>query len=367
MAYFPSDEDMAYAANDDGSGVMPKAPLLRGADWLAEPLPELEYLIADIGLVAGGGAPHLVAGYGYSGKTVAIQAALLALAAGQPVWGCYKGKPGARVAHIDLEQGERLTRRRYQRLARAMGIDLASLGDTLGVGVMPPGLALTESCRPQWTDIMAARDMISIDSLRAASAGQDENDSAIRGGIDMLGMVSEDTKCRALLLHHARKVGQDDPGGRYAIRGSSGIFDAVDGAYLFSATKGEPVCVEHVKARSHGEPVEDFALVISDVELDGDPKGGLQVRVHGKELVEERRQAAKEAAIRDGRRRDVEKVRKTIREHPGVSTTELRGFVGMNGERLAAALAELGQDLTIQEVSQGRTRVKKHYLKAGAT
>ena len=57
---------------------------------LAAPLPDVEYLVCEIGLVAGGGAPHLFAGYGFSGKTLALQAMALALAAGCPVWGAYR-------------------------------------------------------------------------------------------------------------------------------------------------------------------------------------------------------------------------------------------------------------------------------------
>ena len=43
---------------------------------------------------------------------------------------------------------------------------------------------------------------------------------------------------------------------------------------LIAAREGElePVLVSHAKARSHGELVEDFAMVISDVEAAGEPK-----------------------------------------------------------------------------------------------
>jgi AAA domain len=78
---------------------------------IAEKLPPLEYLVGEIGLTAGSGAPHLVAGYGFSGKTVALQSMLLALAAGRSVWGGYSGRQ-SRVVHVDLEQGRRLDCRR---------------------------------------------------------------------------------------------------------------------------------------------------------------------------------------------------------------------------------------------------------------
>lgn len=232
---------------------------------LAEPLPPLEYLIREIGLAAGGGAPHLGAGYGFTGKTITWQAAGLALVAHRSVWGAYKAPKPFRVVHVDLEQGERLTRRRYQRLALAMGIELAKLGDGLAVAVMPP-LSLSAEHADAWREIMTGRDLAIVDSLRAATAGADENDSGIRAGLDMLGSLSEATGCRALVIHHARKPAGDEDAGRYAIRGSSAIYDACDSVYVFSAAKGEPVLVEHVKARSHGEPTEPIALVIEDVE-----------------------------------------------------------------------------------------------------
>jgi hypothetical protein len=42
------------------------------------------------------------------------------------------------------------------------------------------------------------------------------------------------------------------PGARFAIRSSSVIYDACDGVYIFSAARGEPVSVEHAKARTQG-------------------------------------------------------------------------------------------------------------------
>jgi hypothetical protein len=337
--------------------------LLDGAA-IAAPLPDLEYLVREIGLVAGGGAPHLVAGYGFSGKTLALQSLALSLAAGLPAWGAYACRNPRRVLHVDLEQGTRLTCRRYQRLARAMGVDLATLGDALAVAVMPPWLALTEACAARWHELMIGRDLIIIDSLKAATAGRDENDSSIRAGLDMLGHVSEQTGCRPLPIHHAKKPQADDPGGRYAIRGSSGIYDACDSVYLFSAAKGEPVSVEHVKARSHGELVDSFALVIADAEIDGDARGGLKVDLRGAELVAQRRAVRAEAARNALVQRDAEVVRKAIGRTPGAGTTALRGATGLSGVRFAAAVTLLGDAIEVREEKRGRSRSTLcHYLR----
>jgi len=336
---------------------------------LAEPLPEVEHVVAEIGLVAGGGAPHLIAGYGFSGKSLACQALLVALAAGAKVWGAYDA-PARRVVHVDLEQGERLTRRRYQRLAKAMGVDLAALGDALAVAIMPPGLTLSAACEPRWRALMTGRDLVLVDSLRAATAGADENDSSIRAGLDMLGALSEATGCRALVIHHARKPNGDAPGGRYSIRGSSAIYDGSDSVYVFSAERGEPIRVEHAKARSHGEPVEDFALVVTDAEIDGDPRAGVRVDLRGAELVAQRREQQATEVRHERVRADAEVVRRVLTEQPGLGSRELRGAVrvkgGVGAERLADALAHLGDAVEIRDEVRGRSRTARHYLRGAA-
>jgi RecA-family ATPase len=334
--------------------------LLDGAA-IAVPIPVVPCLVPEIGLVAGGGATHLVAGYGYSGKTLALQSMALSLAAGRPVWGAYSGRPG-RVLHVDLEQGDRLTRRRYQRLAAATGVDLSSLGDSLALAIMPQ-LSLLRDHFVQWRDLMAGRDLVIVDSLRAASGGQDENSSDIRSCLDMLGELSEATQCRPVLIHHSRKPQRDDPGGRFAIRGSSAIYDACDAVYLFSAQKGEPVAVEQAKARTQGDSIPDFALVISDVEIDGEARAGLRVQVHGHELLEERREAHHDAIARVQQSRDAAKVRAALVERPGISTTELRGVCRLSGDRLSAALLSLGASVEVRTEAEGRTRTNRHFLR----
>lgn len=113
----------------------PRMALLDGPA-LAAPLPPLDYLVHQLGISSGSGAPHLLAGYGFSGKTVAAQSMALALVAGRCVWGAFHSQE-RRVIHIDLEQGDRLTRRRYQRLALAMSVELPPLDDRLVVAILP--------------------------------------------------------------------------------------------------------------------------------------------------------------------------------------------------------------------------------------
>jgi hypothetical protein len=339
--------------------------LLHGAA-LAAPLGDLDYLVAELGMVAGGGAPHLVAGFGFSGKTLAVQDLALSLAAGVAVWGVHRART-RRVVHVDLEQGDRTTRRRYQRLARALGIDLTSLGDALAVAIQPPGLTLSPHCEGRWRGLMSGRDLLIVDSLRAAAIG-DENASEIRGALDMLGRLAEVTGCRALVIHHARKPSADDPGdAKFSIRGSGAIFDACDGVFVFAADKGEPIRVQNVKARSHGELVDDFALVVSDVDVEHEPRAGLRVHVHGVELVNERRDARRKEAAGQQARVDADVVRRALKEHPGLTMRDLRAAVRPVGrERLEAALFAMKDELEVREEQQGRTKAHRHFLKGGA-
>jgi AAA domain-containing protein len=333
---------------------------------LAQQLPPLSYLVESIGLVDGGGAPHLMVGYGFSGKTLACQSLALSLAAGRSVWGVHLTVPH-RVVHVDLEQGDRLTRRRYQRLALGMSLDLSELGDAIAVVVMPP-LRLTDDCRSRWVELMSGRDLLIVDSLRVASGAEDENSSQIRAGLDLLGNISEETKCRALVIHHARKP-SEQPGAStdpaHAIRGSSAIYDAGDSVYILGAKSGEPIHVRHVKARSHGEPVEDWALVISDVEDEGNPKAGVRVQIHGSEVINEAREKTRRARNEAQRRAEQERVLASVIERPGLNARELRSVTGMNGDRFMSAVVELHGTgkLEIREERNGRSFSARHYAR----
>jgi hypothetical protein len=340
----------------------PRVSILDGAA-IAKELPPLEYLCGPLGMTAGSGPPHMIAGYGFSGKTVAIQSMAVSLAAGRSIWGCYTATP-RRVLHVDLEQGERLSRRRYQRLALAMNIDLAELGDSLALSVMP-GLTFCAGDMSAWERLMTGRDFMVVDSLRVAQPGAEENSSAFREGLDMLGELSKRTGCRPSVIHHARKAGDDKPqGGAQSIRGSSAILDACDAVYVFSASKGEPVSVESVKTREHGEPPPEFALVISDVTGDdGDPKAGLSVAVLGYEAVLQKREEKAAARRKSVTASDVDRVREQIRVRPGVSTRDLKESTGLNGVRFSAATLALKDELETKDELRAGHWVTRHYLR----
>ncbi len=76
------------------------------------------------GLQIGPGRPAMLAGYGSSAKTWAVQSLALAVAAGRVAWGYFETAEPRRVLHLDYEQGARATSQRYRRLAVGHDIDV---------------------------------------------------------------------------------------------------------------------------------------------------------------------------------------------------------------------------------------------------
>jgi RecA-family ATPase len=133
---------------------------------LSQPLPPIPWLCEAIRLAPG--AVTLVAGYGYSRKTMALQSLGLSVATGRSVWGLYKCRKG-RVVHLDYEQGKRMTQERYQRLARGLGFELSELDATfLRVAVLPRVYLETQEVVDSLLPIIEGAALVIIDSLRAA-------------------------------------------------------------------------------------------------------------------------------------------------------------------------------------------------------
>lgn len=300
-----------------------------------EPLPPVPYVLGALDICPG--APALVAGYGFSGKTVACQSLALSVATGGLAWGTYPVSQG-RVCHIDYEQGSRLTRERYQRLALGMDVGPSDIGDRLRLATMPP----------MYLDGTAAEDVLCreldgctlaiVDSLRAAAPSVEENSSDVRRVLDMLGRVSERTGCAAIVIHHSRKPQRDAPGGaKMAIRGSGAIFDACGSVLVFEAAKGMPTTVSHEKARTSGVLAEDFSLTIADVPNGGDERWGLIVSA---EAVP--RAASGGSAALD---RAKEQIRAYLIEH-GSAPSKNAALARIGGDRTKfyAAVGEMVRD-----------------------
>lgn len=302
-----------------------------GARELGEPLPVVRWLCQSLRIAPG--APTLFSGYGYSGKSVALQSLALSVASGSALWGGRAVARG-RVLHLDYEQGRRITADRYQRMAFDLGIELDSLEGWLEAGILPSV--------PLTSDILCRagenRTLVEVDSWRAAHPSIDENSSEVRKTLDCMTVASEKTGCTFSTLTHSRKPPKDgEASGKTSIRGSSGFYDGCQTVYLFDGTVVGAPTVRLEKDRIGGTALAPFVLRIEDTH----GGRGLSVRaeaieVHAKASLDE--QMAKVALY--------------LIEHPeGVAGVELLAErVGLGDKRTRALVDSLESDGTVSRV-----------------
>ena len=324
-----------------------------GTDDIFAPLEPIPYVLEALDLCPG--APALVAGFGFGGKTLAMMSLAVAIAAGRRAWGEFLVRRGP-VLWLDYEQGLHLTRLRFQRLARGMGVTREDLEGNLRVISMPrfyldtPG-AIDRLAR----DCDGARALF-IDSFRAACPTVDENASESRVPLDNLGRMSGETGCAVAVIHHARKPSHESGGGgaRMSMRGSGALYDAAGTVLILEAEKGEKPCVHHEKARTSGRLHEDFYLAVDDVETAAtevdelgresvrvDPTGGLRVAFQTSMQVNP---PAPPTARFDAIKADV---LAAIRANPGCSLRYIRGTVKGSKDLISEAIEQLGTAGTI--------------------
>lgn len=265
----------------------PATPHGSGFVWIETPdifvdLPETKWIVDGLQLCPG--RPAMCAAYGNSGKTLAAQSMLLALAAGLPIWGRFDTPQPRRVQHIDHEQGRHATLKRYQRLARGLNVTQDHLEHRLRVATFPRVYLNQPGAESEYTRACEGVDLVLLDALKGATPGEDENDSKIRECVDVLTRVSEKTGCAFWIIHHAGKPkassnGDDAQDARAIPRGSSAIFDACGSVWAMVGKKGEPKLMSHAKApaESEGGNAEDFHIAIRDVTVDGVERAGVEI------------------------------------------------------------------------------------------
>lgn len=259
-----------------------------------EPLPPIPWLCEGLRLAPGGVA--MFAGYGYSGKTIAAQHIALCIAAGLPVFGVHPVRSG-RVLHLDYEQGSRLTFERYQRLAAAMNVSRADLADRLCVSIMPDSYLDTSAAAEVLAATVEGFSLVIIDSFKASCPNTEENASSVRIPLDLLARLSEKTGVVPLVIDHARKPKEDAAGGaKMSIRGSSAKFDALTTSFVFSGDKGMPTRIQHEKCRHRGSTLPDFGFRVVDIEVHGNPRGGLALEHLDEAALEGNKSESKAAA-----------------------------------------------------------------------
>lgn len=242
-----------------------------------EPLPPTKWLVPDLQLVSG--RPTMLAGYGFSGKTLMAQALAIAIASGSSVWGRFNpGSPSA-VRHLDYEQGRHATLKRYQRIALGHGIRRDSIDNRLQVAVFPDVYLDSPNAQDAYARAVEGIPLVMLDALRGATPTIDENDSTIRRCIDNLSRVSEKTGTAFLILHHAGKTGAADGDARKVPRGSSAIFDACGCIFVVEGEEAKPKRIQQTKApaEAEGGSIPEFFLSIEDVSDGSNPTAGLRV------------------------------------------------------------------------------------------
>jgi replicative DNA helicase len=111
-----------------------------------------------------------------------------------------------------------------------------------------------------------ALDVLMIDSLRRATPGLDENDSAaVSAVLSPLRALTHETGCTILLLHHVRKQSGGSADAAQTVRGSGDLVASADSLLVLRPKEQGLFAVEHAKAR-RGMPHDSVIVRIDDNE-----------------------------------------------------------------------------------------------------
>lgn len=257
-----------------GNVAPPVHPLERGARTLtysdamslAQPVGPTPWIVRDLQIAPG--RPILWTAPAGSGKTWLAMALALTVASAEPTWISFGVQRHGIALHINLEMPEAEIRRRYQRLARGMRLDLGQLRLRATNRIDVPGKFDLFSDDAVEVLALAVKGvtLCVIDSLRAFIGGVDENKSEVRLALDVLLSVSERTGCTFVVVHHEGKPPKEVQAGstQHRARGSSAIVDACD--CTFSVSTAEFPCgmrIEQGKA-SMGKKSEPFFVKLVD-------------------------------------------------------------------------------------------------------
>ena len=320
------------------------ATVLTGVE-LSEPLGPIPWLVEGLRLAPG--APTFMSGPTFVAKTMVMQDIALAVASGGSALGTYGVRRGP-VVHLDYDgQGERITRERYQRLARARGVDLRELPITYQRrGLIPIDDPAAEAALRRRLEGAA---LCLIDSWRGATPSTDE---WRRDGVQLVGDVlerlSHATGCTIVVVDHETKPQADGStrAGTHAMHGSSAKGEIVQAHFRFRPPKDEadPVKVEITKERIAGRVPAPFGIRVEDIlGNNGDPRWGLRVvHVDRAEFAEPSGEERAASAVH----RDAVALARYVAAHPGCESTSARAVAcGNTGRRYALAKDILGHAL----------------------
>lgn len=227
--------------------------------WTSEP--ETELTIPAMGIAPG--PVHTVIGSWYTGKTLFLMSLGLSVASGKDAFGVWRVRRGKWV-HFDYEMGRRHIKRYIQRLARGMHIVPDDLQHRVSIRSLPQLNLTTDGAADLYAEILEGASLVTVDPLRSAARGADENKSEFREHLDLIASVSEKARCPVMLLHHAGKPSEGAER-RHTGRGTSAIDDAAQSKFVLTAKeKGAPILVTHEKSRELNQPLDDFYLTIDN-------------------------------------------------------------------------------------------------------
>ncbi len=307
------------------------------AAWDPPPVP---WLSEELCLAPG--APSIISGYGGTGKTTFVQHLALAVATpGQKLLGAFGVRHGA-VLHIDHEQGQDLTRRRYLKLGIQAHAQLTLVSFpqwSLGDRAPEARLAFLRAC--------GGKTLVVLDSLLASCVAfleNGENDSTIREPLDFLGRVSAATGATFLVIHHSKKDRADQ---MTAMRGSSALTDAVA---LHISYERPDLAVTTRPVLSLGKVRNERPArgLVEPVAVAQAPRGA--PADGGYTLVAEDQQAREQARLEDLEGLVVEKLRGGWIG----SGNQLCKELGKNRNDVLAAVAQLETALVVTRNSRGQ-------------
>lgn len=304
--------------------------------WMTTPLPAKLWVSKQLWI--GPGRPTMMSGYGYSGKSVAIQSMAVSVSSGLPIWGQYRVQNPGPVLHIDHEQGREDTIRRYQRIGRAMGVDPAEVEANLRVTCLPRHFRLSN---PDAEDVLEdACDgvrLCMIDSLTNSTPGLDQIGIEIGHAVAKLMAVSDRTGCSFVLIHHDAKGGKErDPKER--AKGNGAIFANCGTVFQLTGKvqdDGSTITeVINVKVGAGGDkPLSPFCLKIDDVlSDDGQERWGLECQQMALEQVDPPK------APNMVRADNASRIAQALRLDPGMSGRELAEALKIRRQTIGATL-----------------------------
>jgi hypothetical protein len=306
-------------------------------------LPEKQYLIRRLEWAEG--YIGILCGTGHSGKTMLAQYLALCISTGNKPFGTWDVNKG-KVLHIDQEQHEDMTKARYFRLAKGMGIDKFDIDRMyLNKKLDDPALDQTQIAEVL-TEKLKGYSFCIIDSLKKVSAA-DENSSQIEGVLSTLLNVARKSGCFILLIHHK---GKTNNGAQQSGRGHSSIYDSVDIQIDLDHEINDPDWRVFCKKNRAGSPFKGFEYVLSDGPVWNERQNcwdELKLTLEG------------EAEAPLTKAKEIDEILSIIRDNPNVNNTGLKNAVknrklSIGKDRLAAMLEKLVSTNRVIAVEAGK-------------